>query len=142
MNYQAELSDFRMKLYWYAGLLSLPLLVILILANADPQKNLRVNEVIELRQQLNKAGIGQDVIAYLDKVGGKNISEYELQRLKQAKGSDLFFMLSSAKYSDKLKSNLQESYQDGYITRAEAERYQQLAVVELSQQQVLEQFGL
>ena len=142
MNYQAELSDFRMKLYWYAGLLSLPLLVILILANTDPQKNLRVNEVIELRQQLNKAGIGQDVIAYLDKVGGKNISEYELQRLKQAKGSDLFFMLSSAKYSDKLKSNLQESYQDGYITRAEAERYQQLAVVELSQQQVLEQFGL
>ena len=142
MNDQAGLNDSKMKLYWYAGLLLLPLLVILILTNADPQKNLRVNQVIEMRQQLNQQGIGQEVVAFLDKVGGQNISVQQWQQLQRARGSDLFFMLSSAKYSAKLKADLEASYKDGYVTRAEAERYQQLAAVELSQKQVVSQFGL
>ena len=141
MNEQAELNDFRLKLYWYAGLLALPVIVIVLLANVDPHKNLRFNEVLELRQQLNGQNVGQEVIAYLDKTGGQNITPEQLEQMRQARGEDLFFILSSAKYSEKLQEKMKEIYMDSYITRAEAESYQQLAAVELTSKDVMKQFG-
>ncbi|OMH28380.1 hypothetical protein [Motiliproteus sp. MSK22-1] len=141
MNEQAELNDFRLKLYWYAGLLALPVIVIVLLANVDPHKNLRFNEVLELRQQLNAQNVGQEVIAYLDKTGGQNISSEQLEQLRPAQGEELFFMLSSAKYSEKLQEKMKEAYMDGYISQAEADSYQALATVELSSREVMKQFG-
>ncbi len=142
MNNHTEMRELRLKIYWYTGLLVLPLLIVLVLVNADPYKNVRFSEVLELRQTLNQQQIGQEVIDFLDREGGRNISADQLASLQQASGADIYFMLSTARFSDSLRTALTDSYSDGYITRGEAESYHSLATIELSKKEILGRFGL
>lgn len=142
MNKQAEQKEQRLRIYWYVALLAVPAFVLGILANHDPYENVRLNQVLELRKELGEKDVGAEVIAYLDKRGGRNVSAAELASLQQADGDDLYMMLLSAKESPVLKARLKAALADDYITQAEADGYFTLAQTELTSKAVLSRHGL
>ncbi|WP_207062381.1 hypothetical protein [Motiliproteus sp. SC1-56] len=141
MKTSVERNERRLKIIWYVGLLALPVLILLLLSSMDPYERVKLNQVLELRQSLKERGAGAEVIDYLDRRGGRNISAEELESLREASGSEIFFMLRSARLSEPLRVFVGMALEDGYITRGEAEAYQDIARRELSRPEVLQQFG-
>ena len=131
----------RLTLYWYIALIAMPLLVVLLLLNADPYERVQLTQVVELRSQLAASGAGNEVIAFLDSKGGHNLTEAEWAALQPVDAEQFYFMLTSSKHSAVLKDNLSEALADKYVSQAEYQSYQSVASTELIQAAVLSQFG-
>jgi len=141
MSLTAEQKERQLRSVWYLGLLVLPLLVLVLLMNQDPYHRVQFNQVLELRKTLAERGVGAEVIAYLDRKGGRNLSAAELADLAEADSQSLFFMLNSAQLSLQLKGTLQAILKDGYVTRAEAMHYDQRAKAVLSDPGLYQRLG-
>lgn len=141
MNKQSELRDQRLKLYWYLGLIALPLFVASLLLNADPYEQVQLNQVIELRQQLANRGAGAEVLALLDAKGGHNLTDAQWQSVQEVNAEQLYFMLNSSQRNGELKANMEQALADSYVTQAEYQDYLQLAQTALMNPQTLAQYG-
>ncbi|WP_210395793.1 hypothetical protein [Motiliproteus sediminis] len=141
MSLTSEQKDKRIRLFWYLGLLALPLLVLALLLNQDPYHRVQFNQVLELRAELAERGVGADVIAQLDRVGGRNISAAELDNLLEADSQTLFFMLNSAQLSSQLKGSMQVILKDGFVTRQEARQYGVVAKAVLTDPALYQRLG-
>ncbi|MEH6652166.1 MAG: hypothetical protein V7707_19255 [Motiliproteus sp.] len=141
MTTRSDQREQRLTMYWYIALIAMPLLVVLLLLNADPYERVQLAQVVELRSQLAAKGAGSDVIAMLDSKGGHNLTEVEWAALQQVGAEQFYFMLTSSTHSSVLKESLAAALADKYVTQAEYETYQAAASAELMQAAVLSQFG-
>lgn len=141
MNTQSDLREQRLKLYWYVALIAMPVVVILLLLNADPYERVQLNQVVELRTKLADMQAGNEVIAMLDAKGGHNLTEQEWDGVQQVSAEQLYFMLSSSQQSPVLKAAVSAALADGYVTQAEYQGYEEQALTALSDPSVLAQYG-
>ncbi len=141
MNTQSDQREQRLKLYWYVALIAMPLVVVLLLLNADPYERVQLNQVVELRSQLAAKNAGSQVIAFLDSQGGHNLSEQEWAAIQQVDAEQLYFMLTSSQHSQSLKAVMSAALADGYVTQGEYQAYQQQALAALTDSAVLGRFG-
>tara|TARA_R110002094_G_scaffold191021_1_gene165557 strand:+ start:129 stop:557 length:429 start_codon:yes stop_codon:yes gene_type:complete len=141
MSTQSDQNEQRIKLYWYLALIVMPLIVALLLLNADPYERVQLNQVVELRTQLAQQDVGSEVIAWLDAKGGHNLSEAEWASLQAADAEQLYFMLTSSTLSPSLKQAMATALVDGYVTQQEYQDYQIAASAVLMTPALLTQFG-
>tara|TARA_R110002167_G_scaffold70821_2_gene199916 strand:- start:1186 stop:1614 length:429 start_codon:yes stop_codon:yes gene_type:complete len=141
MSTQSDQNEQRIKLYWYLALIVMPLIVALLLLNADPYERVQLNQVVELRTQLAQQDVGSEVIAWLDAKGGHNLSEAEWAALQAADAEQLYFMLTSSTLSPSLKQAMAAALVDGYVTQQEYQDYQIAAAAVLMTPALLTQFG-
>jgi hypothetical protein len=141
MNKQSELRDQRLKLYWYLGLIALPVFVALLLLNADPYEQVQLNQVIELRKQLAEREAGAEVVAWLDAKGGHNLTDGQWQSVQEVNAEQLYFMLNSSQHNAELKAKMKQALADSYVTQAEYQGYLQLARTALMDRLTLAQYG-
>tara|TARA_R110001583_G_scaffold10317_1_gene47619 strand:- start:461 stop:889 length:429 start_codon:yes stop_codon:yes gene_type:complete len=141
MSTQSDQNEQRIKLYWYLALIVMPLIVALLLLNADPYERVQLNQVVELRTQLAQQDVGSEVIAWLDAKGGHNLSEAEWAALQAADAEQLYFMLTSSTLSPALKQTMAAALVDGYVTQQEYQDYQIAAAAVLMTPALLTQFG-
>ncbi|MEH6469602.1 MAG: hypothetical protein V7752_00005 [Halopseudomonas sp.] len=141
MNTPSDQREQRLKLYWYVALITLPIVVALLLINADPYERVQLNQVLELRAQLAEQQAGAEVIAWLDTKGGHNLSEAEWAAVQAVDAEQFYFMLTSSQQSPQLKQTLSTALADNYVTQGEYHAYLEAASTELMSPVVLTQFG-
>ena len=141
MTNVSDRREQRLKMYWYVALVTLPLVVALLLLNADPYERVQLNQVLQLRAQLAEKNIGSEVIDWLDHKGGHNLSEAQWYSIQSVTAEQLHFMLTSSQQSRALHQQVKAALADGYVTQAEYSSYQQQAAEQMMQPELLVKYG-